>query len=1080
MKKIIIIIVFLLTLQSFSQIIVSVGDKNNYERITKNTVESLEFEINIAKFNYLPFVVDGENFCRISIPNYYSNNELGFPELPIFSKLIAIPNDAEAEISIVDYNETIVPLNDYGYNNVLFPNQKSISKDNDNFYTDVEKNPQIYINHEFYSPNFVEIKKIGTFRGTTIAQILINPFSYDIATNTIYLKNKISVKVKFLQETTKSTNKTNLLSKEFLPIYQKLWNFDAIFQNVALSTTPIKYLIISDRMFETELQNFITWKTMEGYDVSVEYTDIIGNTKVEIKSYIQNIYENSTPSYLLLVGDVEQIPAFTLSGGSPSDLYYCTFDGGNDFIPEMFYGRLSAQNTTQLHNQIEKIIQYEKCNFSNLEFLKNATLIAGYDSYFGYINANGQINYISYYYFNQNNGINSSIFLCPDSQNSVNEIKSALSAGNSFVNYTAHCLATQWSNPNIKLNDVYSLTNDDKVSFVLANCCLSSKYSISECIGESFMRTEKTGAATYVGSTDLTYWTEDFYWTVGFTNNISANPNYENKGHGVFDKLMHKHLEEPIKNAAQMIFAGNMIVTESNSQLTKNYWEIYNTLGDPSLMPFVGMPDNIYANYPNTITSNSTFLNIYTEENCYVAISMNNSLIDAKYSDQNGFVHFDLENLQIGTLNLVITKQFKIPLIEQIIINNSIFTNDIAISQTIDLQNNYYNNPATIIPKVEIINLGNTPISAATINYSISGQNQETIYFTETLNPNQSIIISFNEILLPSNIYDFEFNATIANDGNISNNSISKTIKVFAGNIELSKIIAPENIICSINSITPEICIKNIGNQELTSLKCKLQTSLEDNEMIWHGSLLPDDSIYIAFPPIAIVSGDYTINFEISEPNDGINENLFIQKTKNFSINNNGSLITIEILTDDYGSEVSWELFDLNANEVIIFDNQMSGAGQTHKIYQNCFDSVCLKFSIFDSFSDGMHENTMGYVIITKGNDTILNIKGDEYTSKFEHTFCINSTNISNKINYINDSEFLIFPNPTNNFINIKTNYNQIFSIEVFNAVGEMLLSENNLNNSSKINVGNLKDGLYFVKIIFGDKVLYKKFMVQK
>ena len=55
-----------------------------------------------------------------------------------------------------------------------------------------------------------------------------------------------------------------------------------------------------------------------------------------MKAFVQSYYDNATteepaPTYLLIVGDHEQIPSFQMGnddwGGHTSDMVYCEFDG---------------------------------------------------------------------------------------------------------------------------------------------------------------------------------------------------------------------------------------------------------------------------------------------------------------------------------------------------------------------------------------------------------------------------------------------------------------------------------------------------------------------------------------------------------------------------------------------------------------------------------------------------------------------------------------------------------------------------------------------------------------------------------
>jgi hypothetical protein len=63
-------------------------------------------------------------------------------------------------------------------------------------------------------------------------------------------------------------------------------------------------------------------------------------------------------------------------------------------------------------------------------------------------------------------------------------------------------------------------------------------------------------------------------------------------------------------------------------------------------------------------------------------------------------------------------------------------------------------------------------------------------------------------------------------------------------------------------------------------------------------------------------------------------------------------------------------------------------------------------------------------------------------------------------------TEFIAYPNPTQNFWNIKSSSNQILnSVKVFNALGKEVLSLKPNSNETQIDTSTLKTGLYFARI---------------
>lgn len=64
----------------------------------------------------------------------------------------------------------------------------------------------------------------------------------------------------------------------------------------------------------------------------------------------------------------------------------------------------------------------------------------------------------------------------------------------------------------------------------------------------------------------------------------------------------------------------------------------------------------------------------------------------------------------------------------------------------------------------------------------------------------------------------------------------------------------------------------------------------------------------------------------------------------------------------------------------------------------------------------------------------------------------------------IESFNFNLFPNPASNFITVLSDF-EIDNLEIYNLVGKRILSLNTLENGDRLNVTDLKSGLYFLKI---------------
>lgn len=79
----------------------------------------------------------------------------------------------------------------------------------------------------------------------------------------------------------------------------------------------------------------------------------------------------------------------------------------------------------------------------------------------------------------------------------------------------------------------------------------------------------------------------------------------------------------------------------------------------------------------------------------------------------------------------------------------------------------------------------------------------------------------------------------------------------------------------------------------------------------------------------------------------------------------------------------------------------------------------------------------------------------------------------------ISNSNVSIYPNPANTQFTISLPGNKSFSVDIFDLTGKCIKRYTNLNSGDPIQSGELKSGLYLVKIKVGDSILVKKMTIQ-
>ena len=557
------------------------------------------------------------------------------------------------------------------------PAQPSLSKSADPTEAEFVYSASAYEADEYDSKEIVSVEELGVMRSERLFLVTFRPVKYNPVSNSIMIYNNVDVSLQFTggNQMVTSYMKGKAYSPYFTGLFQKtVFNYRGSDLRDELTQYPVKYIIVSDRMFEDQLQPFIEWKTQKGFEVIVGYTDEIGTNTTAIKDFIQGLYDAGTPedpapSFVLFVGDNQQIPAYNGStGGHVTDLNYAKLDG-SDIYPEIYYARFSAQNTSQLQPQIDKTMMYEKFEMPDPSYLGEVVMIAGMDSYWAATHGNGQINYGTDYYFNDEHGIYSYTYLYPQSGSNSGNIVNNVSEGVGYINYTAHGSSTSWSDPSFTISNINSLQNYGEYPLAVGNCCLTNKFEESTCFGEAWLRAEDKGAVGYIGGTNSTYWDEDFWWGVG-AGTPNSNPTYEATGPGVYDGLFHDYGDETFENwfvtATAMLYAGNMAVVEGGGSVNY-YWEIYALMGDPSLTAYLGVPAPNTVSHADLIFLGLDSFTVNADPYSYVSLTRDGEIIATALIDESGSTTLEFTPFTTpGDAELVITAQNREPYFENI------------------------------------------------------------------------------------------------------------------------------------------------------------------------------------------------------------------------------------------------------------------------------------------------------------------------------------------------------------------------------------------------------------------------------
>ena len=658
-------------------------------------------------------------FSWLSMPNTVIGGNEGEPQIPVVNQLIAVPFGAQPRIEITSYSTTDYRLEDLGIK-TLVPRQPSLRKDQRPEDVPFVYNASAYQTRGLRSTPQAVVSVEGTMRGVQLGKMTIEPVSYDPVNNTLRVFNDIEVEVHFDDADTQATE--DMLVKTYSPafdnVYAQLFNNRAITDvytdHPDLYNTPVRMLVICYSGFQGNeaLNSWLQWKLQKGYYVDIYYTGTgtnnAGTTATAIASFIKTKYNASVSAgnaytYLIVIGDTGQVPQYmtkTVDESCASDLGYSSVNfssSTSNYFPDMYYSRMSVENTTHLTNYINKVLTYEKYEFTDGgNYLNNVILVGGWDSSWTSRVAKPTINYATNYYFKSSNttygGFEDGTISATVSTSSTqgysgtnNGCYNGINNGVCFLNYTAHGDKQEWYQPKMTAAHVATLTNTGKYFFGVGNCCLTGNFNntsttyspgsaigTNACFAETMIRVPNAGAVAYVGCSPYSYWYEDFYWAVGAHSYSQGNyPTQSASSKGVYDIMFE---DQYWNSASSLLYVGNLAVQQAvtNGNTTSGvtdgncnnsahyYFQFYHTFGDGSVMPYITKPEANTVTIPSTVTPGTTSITVNAIAGSYVAVTDNSSVIyGVAEANSSGVATVNFTNAipGSGTLYVVVTRQ---------------------------------------------------------------------------------------------------------------------------------------------------------------------------------------------------------------------------------------------------------------------------------------------------------------------------------------------------------------------------------------------------------------------------------------
>ena len=632
MKRYLLILVMAIIISSLlSGKEIRVNNNINGINLISSDNNSTILELNLGSFSQTSIKIDDKEYFKISIPKEAETYQKGAPELPTLTRSIIIDNFSKPELSIIDseYKE---------FQMKLAPSKGVITRNINPESIPYEFGAE-YQQNEFYPSQATNLGSPYIMRNYRGVAVTFNPFQYNPKTGILRVYTYLKVEV----------SNSNQLGENILTWSGKSVSaFDFLYQNHFLNYETNRYapldefgsiLVIAPQNYIPTMQIYANWKIQKGIPTTIVDIATIGNNSTSIKNYIQNYYNiNPQLAFVQIAGDAAQVASLT-SGSGGADPKYALVAGADNY-PDIFIGRFSAENTSQLLTQVERTLNYERDIGTSATYLNKALGIASEQG--GVTNGDNGESDIEHMDIIRTNLLNYNYtsvdqIYAPNAY--ASNVSSSLNSGKGHVNYIGHGSTYSWGTTGFSNTNVNNLTNIEKLPFIVSVACVNGNFVSNTCFAEAWLRAtyndQPTGAIAIYAS--------------------SINQSWDSPMRGQ-DEINELLTSEILSTIGGLFYSGSCDMIDAYSTDGINMYNTWHIFGDASLQVRTNIPQTMDVTHSATLYSDSSTYSVSTGvANALVSVTYNNQILGSGYANSSGNITLNLTHLPATPAELTLT-----------------------------------------------------------------------------------------------------------------------------------------------------------------------------------------------------------------------------------------------------------------------------------------------------------------------------------------------------------------------------------------------------------------------------------------
>lgn len=562
--------------------------------------------------------------------------KLGLPLLPYKNDSFVVPSGTDATVTLgkveyIDFTGKIKTTTE-----ILYDNGQSLTS------------TEPVSTSGFYPENIVVQDPIQIYRDRQILSVSINPVQYDAELSKIRVYKKLTYSVRFNAAVSPLSADDMIIhhvddDDPYLSTFMLNWQQQSPAQRASIGDISYSfekllegYLIITTPEFREAVNKFANWKKQLGFKVIIRESNYWNSNSIwAAVNSVWNQGENLR--YLLIVGDQRDVPG-KFCDGAYTDFFYACMDGENDFIPDLYYGRISVKSNSEANTVFDKIRTYEQNPPTDQSFyttathcsafLGDSTMIREDENRYAMtveelldkaVSEGFTVNrhyhkydllYPEQWYEDRIKGpmtVNDKVVYLklgcdiPQSLRYPNyswthnnlDIAQSINQGSLYVLYRGHGSSYNWDLPKFTCDDILSLSNTNKLPVVFSIACMTGEFNGPyDCFAETFLKKPDGGCVGIIAAAAS---------TVTSINNTFAFGLFK----CIWDDTFNSKLEIPMMQSQKHTLRLGAMMAQGCAQLRHVFgvndsearWNniLYHCFGDPSMMMYSANPQTIFT-----------------------------------------------------------------------------------------------------------------------------------------------------------------------------------------------------------------------------------------------------------------------------------------------------------------------------------------------------------------------------------------------------------------------------------------------------------------------------------------------------